>query len=228
MTIFTFVFKRFFRKKSNSIFLFILPIGAIFLPMGEWPPLPLGFQYYSIILLFLAARLGGIVLEDRTNKTLLRLSVAPITHFQYLWQNLLAYSLILTVVNLVFVILGVIVHGESLPSPSLLFIIYTVFSMTALGFCLAWYSIFRNKEAAFSILGGIIVLMAMLGGVMWPVEIMPEYLQRAVMFLPTYWVAEGTILVAFGGQVKDLINPLIVMILFSIAFLLLGSRRKLT
>ena len=209
MTIFAFVFKRFFRKKSNSIFLLMLPIGCIFLPTGEWPPIPLGFHYYSLLLLFIASRLGGIILEDRINKTLLRVSVAPISHFQYLWQNLLAYTIILTAVNMVFVLLGVIVHGESLLSPILLFIIYTVFSMTALGFSLAWYSLFRNKEAAFSILGGIIIIMAMLGGVLWPVEIMPEYLQRAVMLLPTYWAAEGTLLVAFGAPTEDLVIPLL-------------------
>ncbi|WP_404430298.1 ABC transporter permease [Sutcliffiella horikoshii] len=228
MTVFTFVFKRFFRKKSNIIFLLALPIGAAFLPSGEWPNIPIGFQYYSIILLFLAARLGGIILEDREDKTLLRISVAPITHFQYLWQNLLAYSLILTLVNVVFVILGVLVHGNDLPEPILLFIIYTVFSMTAIGFSLAWYSLFRNKEVAFSILGGFIILMAMLGGVMWPVEIMPDYFQRAVMLLPTYWVAEGTILVSYGAPVEELGVPMVVMFLFCIAFLILGSRRRLS
>ncbi|WP_042221885.1 ABC transporter permease [Oceanobacillus manasiensis] len=228
MTIFTFVFKRFFRKKSNIVFLFVLPIGSVFIPTAAWPPIPLGFHYYSLLLLLLAARLGGITLEDRTNKTLLRLSASPISHFQYLFQNLLAYTVILTVVNLVFVFLGVIVHGENLPSPILLFIIYTVFSMTALGFSLAWYSLFRHMETAFSILGGVIVLMGMLGGVMWPVEAMPEYLQQAVMLLPTYWAAESTLIVAYGTQAKDLGTPLVVMILFCIAFLLLGSRRRLT
>lgn len=58
MTVFAFVFKRFFRKKSNSIFLILLPIGLIFLPMGEWPLMPLGFHFYSILLLFMASRLG--------------------------------------------------------------------------------------------------------------------------------------------------------------------------
>jgi ABC-2 type transport system permease protein len=134
----------------------------------------------------------------------------------------------MTAVNLMFVIIGTIVHGGNLPSPVFLFIIYTVFTMTALGFSLAWYAIFRNKEAAFSVLGGIIILMAMLGGLLWPVEIMPDFLQRAVMLLPTYWVAEATILLSYNAAIEELFVPLVVMILFCIAFLLLGSRRKLT
>lgn len=228
MTVFQFVFRRFFRKKSNSIFILVLPIGALFLPMGEWPPIPLGFHYYGIIIMFIASRLAAIIMEDRANKTMLRLSVAPISHFQYLWQNMLAYTVIMTAVNMVFVLVGVMVHGDNVPSPGFLFIIYTVYTMTALGFSLAWYAIFRNKEAAFSILGAIIVLMAMLGGVLWPVEILPESLQRAVMLLPTYWVAEATILLSYGAAAEELFTPLVVMFLFCIAFLLLGSRRKLT
>ncbi|MFB5664124.1 ABC transporter permease [Alteribacillus sp. HJP-4] len=227
MTIFSFVFKRFFRKKSNSIFLLALPIGAVFLPTFDWPPIPLGFHYYSLLLLFIASRLSAILIEDRTDNILLRVSAAPITHFQYLWQNLLAYTAILTGVNAMFLIVGSIVHGGSLPSPFLFFIIYTVFSMTALGFTLTWYSLFRDKEAAFSTLGGLIVLMAMLGGVMWPVEAMPELLHRAVMFLPTYWAAEATLLLASGATVKELLIPLAVMLLFCFAFLLAGSRKRL-
>ncbi|AOY78057.1 ABC transporter permease [Clostridium formicaceticum] len=227
MTIFYFVFKRFFRKFSDVLFLCLLPIASVFLPAGEWLPIPLGFQYYGIILLFVAAKLASILMEDRTNKTLLRIGVSPITHFQYLWQNLLAYSLILMGLNLVFIIAGVILHGEALISPILLFIIYAFFSMTAIGFSLAWYALFRSKEAAFSVLTGVIVLMSMLGGIMWPVEIMPIPLQRGALLLPTYWFAEGIVLISFGASILELVLPLVMMFMFSIVFLLLGSRRKI-
>ena len=76
-----------------------MPIILVFLPDLEWPPIPMGFQYYGVLLLFIAARLTAIIIEDRTRKTTLRISVAPITHFQYLWQNLLAYSVLLIGVN---------------------------------------------------------------------------------------------------------------------------------
>lgn len=228
MTIFKFVFKRFFGKRVNILLLLALPFLSVFLPIGNWLPIPLGFQYYGILLLIIASKLCGIVMEDRANKTLLRLGVAPITHFQYLLENLLAYSLILTAVNLVFIITGIIVHGEALVSPLQLFFTYSIFSITAIGFSLAWYSLFRNKESAFSVLGGIIMLMTMLGGVMWPVEIMPEILQRLAMLLPTYWFAEAIITISFGGTFRDLLLPYMMMILFSIAFLLLGSRSRIS
>ncbi|WP_026477412.1 ABC transporter permease [Alkaliphilus transvaalensis] len=230
MTVFKFVFKRYFRDLPNVIFLLLLPIVAAFLPIGgtpEWIPLPLGFQYYGIILLLIAARLAGVILEDRINKTVLRIGVAPMTHLQYLWQNLLAFSLILMGVNVVVMIIGLLVHGNTLISPILLFIIFSIFSMTSIGFALAWYSLFRDKETAFSLLGGVIMLMVMLGGVMWPIQIMPQLLQRFAMLLPTYWLMEGIIVVVRGGNFVDLILPLSLLLMFSIAFIILGSRRRL-
>lgn len=227
MTIFKFVFKRYFRQPSNIIFLLILPVFLVFLPTLVWPPIPMGFQYYGVLLLFVATKLTGIIMEDRTRKTTLRISVAPITHFQYLWQNLLAYSVLLTGVNLLVVLLGVLYHGENLISPILLFIVYTFFSMSAIGFSLAFYSIIRNKEAAISLLTGIIALISMLGGVFWPIQIMPVFIQRFAMLLPTYWYSEGIVRVAFGGSLGDIALPLVILFMFTILFLLLGSKRDI-
>lgn len=227
MTIFKFVFKRYFRQPSNIIFLLILPIVLVFLPDLKWPPIPMGFQYYGVLLLFAATKLTGIILEDRTRKTTLRVSVAPITHFQYLWQNLLAYSVLLMGVNLLVVLMGTLYHGENLVSPMLLFIVYTFFSMSAIGFSLAFYAIIRNKEAAVSLLTGIIALISMLGGVFWPVQIMPVLIQRLAKLLPTYWYSEGIKRVAFGGSLGDIVLPLVMLIMLTILFLLFGSKRDI-
>jgi len=227
MTIFKFALKRYFRQPSNIIFLLILPIILVFLPDLEWPPIPMGFQYYGVLLLFIAARLTAIIIEDRTRKTTLRISVAPITHFQYLWQNLLAYLVLLIGVNGLVVLMGVLYHGENLVSPVLLFIVYTFFSVTAIGFSLALYAIIRNKEAALALLTGVIALISMLGGVFWPIQIMPVFIQRIAMLLPTYWYSEGIIRVAYGASIGDIALPLVMMFMFTIVFLIFGSRRDI-
>lgn len=227
MIIFKFALKRYFRQPSNIIFLLILPMILVFLPELVWPPIAMGFQYYGVLLLFIATKLTSIILDDRTRKTTLRISVAPITHFQYLWQNLLAYSVLLTGVNVLVVLMGVLYHGENLVSPILLLIVYTFFSMAAIGFSLAFYGIIRNKEAASALLTGVIALISMLGGVFWPIQIMPVFIQRMAMFFPTYWYSEGIIRVAYGGSLVDIALPLIMMSMFTIVFLIFGSRRDI-
>ncbi|MCG8513271.1 MAG: ABC transporter permease, partial [Halanaerobiales bacterium] len=152
----------------------------------------------------------------------------PITNFQYLFENLMAFSLILMIANLLVVIVGIVVHGDLLISPIKLFFIYTNFSFTAIGFSLAWFSLFRNKQTANSVLNGVFVLMALMGGVMFPIQILPETFQRLAMMLPTYWLMESMLLIIRGGGLRDYILPLGIMLMFSFAFILLGSRRKIS
>ncbi|WP_078378923.1 ABC transporter permease [Sutcliffiella halmapala] len=227
MTIFTFALKRSFRSKSNLIFLLLLPIICILLPTQEWQPLPLGFQYYGIILLFSASRVVVSIMQDRATGVLLRIGVSPVTHFHYLFQSLLAYSLILIGQSALVVFGGRLVHGEVIKEPLLLFVVYAIFSLTAVAFCLAWNSLYRNKETALLLLMNVIILMAMLGGVMWPMEIMPEFLQRTAMLLPTYWLVEAVRTIIYEEGTRALLFPVSVILLFTIAFLLLGSKRRL-
>lgn len=228
MTIFYFVFRRFSRRfVSNFLLISLLPLIAALMPPGEWNPLPQGFYLYGLIVLFIAARASEFIMEDRTSKVLLRIEASPVTHFQYLAQNLLAYALIMTMPNLLILIVGRAVHGASVISPHLLFLVYSVYSLSAVGFCLAWYSVFRNKESAFALLSGIAVLMSLVGGVMFPIQAMPEVLQRVAMLLPTYWLMDGLLVVSLGAPTVDLLLPLGILLLQATAFIVIGSRRPI-
>ena len=67
----------------------------------------------------------------------------------------------------------------------------------------------------------------MLGGVFWPIQIMPVFIQRIAMLLPTYWYSEGIIRVAYGASIGDIALPLVMMFMFTIVFLIFGSRRDI-
>ncbi|WP_238544851.1 hypothetical protein [Geomicrobium sp. JCM 19037] len=96
MTIFTFALKRTLRDRTNILFLTLFPVAAIFLPDQQyWPLLPLGYQYFGVLMLFVSIRLTSIMLDDRQKGVVKRLAAAPVSHFQYLWQNLLAFAIIM-------------------------------------------------------------------------------------------------------------------------------------
>jgi len=227
VTIFIFALKRFFRKKSNIITLIFFTLATILLPTQEYVALPLGFQYYGALQMMLATRLVAIILEDRVKGTQLRIGVAPITEFQYLFQNLLAYSMLLILQNVVVTIGGIVVHGSNIVNPLMLFVLYTCFSLTSVAFVLAWYSLFRSKEIASLILTNLILFMAMLGGIFWPVSIMPSTLQRIAMLLPTYWLTKGIEVITIGQNLGDITLPLTIILMFTLGFLFLGSKRRI-
>ncbi|KLU39053.1 MAG: ABC transporter permease [Limnochordia bacterium] len=227
MTIFRFVLKRFLRNPANILLVTLLPIAVVFMPPSGWFPLPMGFQYFGMVLMFIAARMGTIVMEDRIKGTLLRIGLAPVKHSQYLWQTLAAFALILVGVSGIVVALGTAVHGNRLVAPGTLFLVFSCFSIASLGFSLAWFSLFRNREGAVATITGVIPLMMMLGGIMWPVQAMPSLFQRLAMLVPTYWLTKGLLSAADGARLLGLGLPLGLMLLYSAAFVLLGSMRRL-
>ncbi|WP_020618178.1 ABC transporter permease [Paenibacillus daejeonensis] len=227
MTIFEFALKRSFGNPTNLIFLSLFPLAAIFLPQSElWPALPYGYHYFGILLLFVAIRLTAILIEDRTSGIVKRLAVAPITHFSYLSQNLLAFACIL-VLQCTVVVAGGVLYGQELGQPLMLLVLYVSFAFTALAMAVAWVALYRSKEIAFLVYMTIIVLLSLLGGMLFPVEMIPEPLSRVIMVLPTYWLTDGMAWVTSGGDLLDFWLANGVLWLYTIIFLTLGSVRKI-
>lgn len=226
MTIFNFALKRTIGNKLDILMLFVLPVATVFISAETWLPIPLGFQLYGLIILFMSAKICKIMMIDRESKVTLRIQVAPISNFRYLGENLLAYTLIMTVINAVVVALGVIYYGSQLLEPLMLFILFTIFSFTSIGISIAWYALFQQAETAYSILGGLYTAIAMLGGIFWPYEIMPEFVQKVVKILPTYWFGKGLRQVVYKGYEGNFYLTLGILVMFGISFILLGSRKR--
>ncbi|WP_096188993.1 ABC transporter permease [Evansella halocellulosilytica] len=227
MTIFNFALKRSFRNKTNLIFLTMFPVAAIFLPLQEyWPLVPLGYQYFGILLLFVSIRLTGIMIEDHQKGVVKRLAAAPITHFHYLSQNLLAFAVITIAQSSIFIFGGVL-YGHELYKPLSLLILYIVFSFSAIALCLAWNSLYRSKESSFLVFMSVIVLMALLGGMIVPSEILPESLEKIAVVFPTYWLSEGIEWVVRGESITGFLLINGVLLLYTFLFLIVGSIRRI-
>jgi ABC-2 type transport system permease protein len=227
VTVFKFALKRSFSNIANLVFLTLFPVACIFLPRGEeWPFLPYGYQYFGIIILFIGIRLATIILEDREKGVVKRLAVAPISHFNYLSQNLLAYSVIL-ILQCAIVVYGGVLFGQELYQPGWLFLLYVSFSFASLAIALAWISIYRKKDVAFLIYMSLIFIVVVLGGLIIPVEMFPDLLKRMAVILPTYWLGQGLNWVVFGEEILDFLIINGVLWLYTIVFVVIGSTRKI-
>jgi ABC-2 type transport system permease protein len=228
MTILSFALKRSLRSPANILILCVIPAGVAFLPSadGEWT-LPIGFHFYGMIVMFAAFLMVRSIVEDRLSGALVRISAAPVSHFRYLAENLLAFGLLLMIQNALVVGLGVVVHGDRIPSPILLFCAYLFFSLTSIAFALAWCSLFGRRDVAYGTLSSVIMIISMLGGFYWPVAIMPEFMHRVAPVTPCYWMMEAAEVLKKEGPSWRFTQSLAVMLLFTVAFLLVGSRRRM-
>jgi len=227
VTIFRFAMKRSFRNPFNILLLCVLPVGIVFVPVVPGSILPLGFHLYGQLIMFAAFLMVRSTVEDRLSGVLARIAVAPVSYFRYLWETLLAYGLLLVLQNAVVVGVGVARYGGSLGSPLLQFAAFACFSLTSIAFSLAGCSLFGRRQIAYASIPTVITLLSLLGGFYAPVEVMPVALQRAAMVTPPYWLINALSILQRGDPPARFVLSLAIMLLFTMAFLVVGSRRRM-
>jgi len=80
------------------------------------------------------------------------------------------------------------------------------------------------SDGVFSV---IISIMSLLGGIFVPLSIMPEILQKIGMVFPTYWLSVALIEIQNENNNLKLLLAAGMLILFTIACLIFGSKRRL-
>lgn len=227
MTIFQFVIIRSLRKKSLLTAMCLVPLAMTFIrPMWSLES-GNGFNFYGMVIMLCAFLLSQFIMNDRVTGTAIRIFVAPVTTFQYLYQNLLAFWLVLSVQITMVVTIVVTLYEWSSKTMAYLILLYVVFAINCIAFSLAWNSMFRSKIMSTGIFSVIISFMGILGGVFIPTYMLPDSLRLIGMLFPTYWLSNSLGFVLTQDIVGEFWLSVCVMILSTIAFLLYGSKRRL-
>lgn len=227
MTIFRFALIRSLRKKSIVAVLCATPLAMIFMSPLWALENGIGFSLYGMIIMFVAFSLVRFIMTDRVTGTVVRIFAAPVTTFQYLSQNLLAFWLMIGVPTVVMITTGTVLYGWGIEMAVRLILCYIIFSAAAIAFSLAWNSMFRSKVMSDAVFSIVISFMALLGGIFIPLSLLPDILRKVGMLFPTYWLSNALLLVQGQGKDGKYWTSILVMLLFSAAFLLYGSKRRL-
>lgn len=117
--------------------------------------------------------------------------LSPKSRFYYYWTIVLVYFSINVLIFVVISLLAVVLNQVSVPILS--YLVLLIFSLLAsvifslFGILLAQL----NNSLLVNILTNLLVFpLAILGGLWWPIEMMPSWLQRIGKLLPTYQSAE--------------------------------------
>ncbi len=227
MTIFRFALMRSMRKRLTLISLCAVPFAMVLFPPVWVSENGFGFSFYGLVILYAAFLLVRSIMTDRINKITVRIFAAPVTNFQYLFQNLLGFLLLLSIQIVAVLSLGAVLYGWEAAAVCKLMLGYILFAMSSIAFSLAWNSLFRSKEMSDGVFSVIISLMALLGGVFIPVSILPGILQKIGMLFPTYWLSSALLSVRYGYKGQGFWLAAVMLLLFTVIFLLFGSKRRL-
>jgi ABC-type multidrug transport system permease subunit len=144
---------------------------------------------------------GSLVAAERRSGVLRRLSINPVRRSELIFGRLYGLMLLAAVQIAYFLLIGQFLfkvnigdHIVAVAFVALMFA-WVACSLGVLVGCLV-----RAQDKIVGLCLLVVLPMAALGGCWWPLEITPDYMQKAAHLMPTAWALDGLHqLITFGG-----------------------------
>ncbi len=171
---------------------------------------------------FIVVPLSGALIRERQEGTLTRIFTLPVPFLTLLMGKILAYITVCLIQAVLMFLAGMtLLPMQGLPSlelgssPAGLLLVLLSASFAATGFGLMVGSIARTYEQG-SMFGAVaVVIGAAVGGVMLPVYVMPELMQKISSLSPFSWGLEAFLeLFVRGGDIRTVFPESLYLILF--------------
>jgi ABC-2 type transport system permease protein len=171
--------------------------------------------------------ISGAFAYERQKGTLRRLLTSPTSRAVFLLGTISGQVLMALVQMLLLVGFGILVmhlRWGSSPGGLAIMLIAAALAAAALGTTLGTFVKSEGQASGISILAGMI--MALLGGCWYPLELFPPVIQNAAKILPTTWAMQGLLDLVLRGQGISAILPAAGVLLgFAAIFFTIGILR---
>ena len=193
--------------------------------------LPLGFSYSAptmlVLFVFVNALAGGAAMvQTRRSGVLARALAAPVRPRDIVLGEGLCYFLLALGQAALIVGVGALLFGVSWGNPLAAFVLVATWALVGTGAGMLSGTLFRTPEQASAIGPTIGIAFGMLGGCMWPLEIVPPAVRALGHLTPHAWAVDAWVtLLSRGGGLLDILRQLVVLAAFATALLVLASLR---
>ncbi len=184
----------------------------------------IGFTVWFI--LFMTFGSAGGILEEREQGTLRRMLVAPISRGTIVGGKIVGIVLAALVQALVLVGVGAFAFGVPWGrDPLAVFAVLGSYVLAGTGLAVLVSALVRTRGQMAGLSPLISTGLAMLGGCLWPIEVVAPLMQTVAKFTPTGWAVMGlTDVVARNQGMAAAIVPSLVLLGFAAVSLLFGAR----
>ncbi len=193
--------------------------------------LPSGFNYSAPTMLVLfvfinALAAGAAMTETRKLGMYERMSAAPVRPRQIVFGEALVYFAIAMAQSILIIAVGALgfgVHWGNAPAAAAL---VTVWALVGTGAGMLAGTVFKTPEQASSIAPTFGIVLGMLGGCMWPLEIVGATMKTVGHLTPHAWAIDAwTELLSRSGGVADIARPLLILAAVAAALITIASAR---
>jgi ABC-2 type transport system permease protein len=164
---------------------------------------------------------------ERQKGTLRRLLTTPTRKGTYLLGTIVGQVATALVQMLLLVVFGILVMKLSWGSQPLalaVILVASALAAAALGTAMGTFVKTEGQASGLSIMTGMV--MALLGGCWYPLEMFPRAMQNIVQTLPTTWAMKGMLDIVLRGQgLAAILLPVAVLLGFAALFFGIGVAR---
>jgi ABC-2 type transport system permease protein len=193
--------------------------------------LPDGFGYSAPTMLVLFVFIigmagGGALIQSRQLGVHARALAAPVSPGELIAGETVGYLAVTLGQSLLLVGVGALVFGVDWGDPLAAGALVLVWALVAAAAGMLSGTLFRTPEQASSIGPVVGIALGMLGGTMWPLEIVPPVMQVIGRLVPHGWAVDGWIeILSRGGAIGDVAGHLAVLAGFAAVLLALSVTR---
>jgi ABC-2 type transport system permease protein len=192
-----------------------------------------GFQRsvpaYLVMFVFLNLLVSGAgIAEDRASGRLRRMAMAPVSREQIVLGKLLGRFAIGWIQIVYMLAFGLLVGIRWADHGWLFFAFLSLFALASASLGILLGTLFKDPDKCASIAVWMAILLAPLGGLWWPLEIVGPTMRQLAYLVPTGWAMEGVnAMLAFGAGFSD-VAPfgLGFLALFAVTFPLAARRLR--
>jgi ABC-2 type transport system permease protein len=171
--------------------------------------------------------LSGSFAYERQKGTLRRLLTTPTSKGLFLAGTIIGQVLTALVQMILLVLFGIFVmklNWAHAPLALAVILISSALAAAALGTMLGTFVKTEGQASGLSIMFGMV--MALMGGCWYPLELFPQTVQHVVKILPTTWAMQGLLDIVLRGQGLMAVLPEAgVLLCFSLVFMVIGILR---
>jgi ABC-2 type transport system permease protein len=164
-----------------------------------------GFQRsvpsYLVMFVFLNLLVSGAgIAEDRASGRLRRIAVAPVTRGQIVLGKLLGRFAIGWIQIVYMLGFGLIVGIQWAEHPWVFFAFLSLFALASASLGILLGTLFKDPDKCATTAVWAAILLAPIGGLWWPLELVGPTMRKLAYFVPSGWAMEGVnALLAFGA-----------------------------
>lgn len=191
---------------------------------GSVSMLAIGFTI--MFMMFGISGAASTILDEKIGGTWQRLLTSPTSKAQIMIGYLFSYFMMGAIQLFVLMIVMNLIYGSMWGNLIYFMPFAALVIITIVGFGLMMASIVKTRQQASALSAVLIVSTCMLGGVYWPLEIVPEFMQQIALAVPQSWMITGFREIVSGSlYIPAIRNSTVVLLGFSVLFFVIGLRK---